>query len=121
VCLQLLDEFLALYVVRICLERFVGKLEAFLEFAKLKSQQAAVERRLEEMWAQAHGRMEMRLGLFHVALPKLQDAKIAVALRVIGINGYSDLECLVGKADVTDTDGHLANIVPDIRHVVVVR
>merc|ERR1719215_2164550 len=118
--LQLLDQLLALDMVGVGFQSLVGQLEALLELAELEGQQASVEGRLEEMRPELHRCSEMGLRLLHVALAQLQDAEVAVALRMVRIHGNGDLEGMVGKAQVADTDGHLANVVPDVCHVVIV-
>mmetsp|Transcript_127289 Transcript_127289/g.271385 ORF Transcript_127289/g.271385 Transcript_127289/m.271385 type:complete len:246 (-) Transcript_127289:873-1610(-) len=107
-------------MVRVGFERLVRKLVALLEFSKLKREQAAIESWLEQVRPQAHRRVEVRLRLLHIALPQLQDAEVAVALRMIRINRDRDLEGLVSEAQVANADSDLPDIVPNIGHVVVI-
>mmetsp|Transcript_61728 Transcript_61728/g.188490 ORF Transcript_61728/g.188490 Transcript_61728/m.188490 type:complete len:201 (-) Transcript_61728:407-1009(-) len=62
----------------------------------------------------------MCLCLLDIAFAELQDAQVAVAFRVISVDGHCDLESLVGQAQIADADGDLADVVPHVRHVVVV-
>merc|ERR1719433_211838 len=95
---ELLDQFLAFYVVRIRQQRLVCQFKALLEFSKLECKEATVEGWLEEVGTKSHRCVEVRLCLLYIALPQLQHTQITVALRMVWVDCHGYLEGLVGKA-----------------------
>mmetsp|Transcript_78198 Transcript_78198/g.130449 ORF Transcript_78198/g.130449 Transcript_78198/m.130449 type:complete len:543 (+) Transcript_78198:1918-3546(+) len=121
-CEMLLE--LPLQLQRLCMiwvhiQSLGGQRETLLEVSQFERQQPTVEEGLVHVLRQTRRRLEVGAGLVHVALAELQDPQIVEGLGVVGVHGNGHLERLIRQSQIANADGHLPDVVPNIRHVLV--
>ena len=117
---QLCQELLAVRVLGEVLEAPLHQHVAALEVARLLGQGGVVVVALPHVGRQAGRGLQEGPGLLHPPLPHLQHPEVVVTLRVVVVGSEGELEALVGQVHVTDAEGKVGHIVPDLGQDVLV-
>mmetsp|Transcript_24928 Transcript_24928/g.34202 ORF Transcript_24928/g.34202 Transcript_24928/m.34202 type:complete len:338 (+) Transcript_24928:90-1103(+) len=119
--LQQRQQLLAVHVVRVQLQGLARVLVGLLEVAHAVGHEGRVVEGLEGVRTHLAGRVEARLGEVELLSPHLKHGDVVEGFSVLRVHRHRHLEGLVGQTQVPQRDADVADVVPHVRHLVVVR